>query len=140
MANVYNKGKFGLTTGSILFLSDTIRAMLVTSAYTFDADHNYVSDVVANEVTNGGYVRQDLATKTITEDDSLNRVVFDCDDPVFPSLAAGDTPDALIVYKFGTSDADSELICYGQLVAPASPAGADYTIVIDSAGLLYAGD
>lgn len=97
-SRAYNQGIYQIINRSINFASDTIKVMLVKSTYTFNADHDSLSDV-SGEVTVSGYARQTLANKTITLDDTNDRVKIDGDDPSFASLAAGETAVAAIVYK-----------------------------------------
>lgn len=118
----YNRGKFLIASGgsNLNFASDTIKYLLVTSSYTFNADHNFVSDVSANELSVSGYVggfagagRQTLGSKAVTEDDTNDRAAVDAADPaVHSSLAAGATIGGLVFYKSVTSDSDSPLLFF----------------------------
>lgn len=138
----YNKGKFLLLNGSINLTSDTIKVMLVSSAYTFNADHNFVSDVSANEisVTNytggfGGGGRQTVGTKTFTEDDTNDWAYFDAADNVWTALGAGATIGGAILIKEITNDAASPLIAFLDLTDTATNGG-DITIAWNSGGLI----
>lgn len=86
----------------------TYRAMLLLSTYTFNPDHDYVSDVVAYEAAGG--TRQTLASRVVTIDDSLNSAVFDFDDVTFPTVTTGQTLGGMIVYRYVTGDSDSVLV------------------------------
>lgn len=94
--------------------SDTIRVMLVTSAYTPNQDgHDYVDDVRANEVVGTGYTAGGaaLASKTATYDAATNTVKFDAADVTW----AGSTITAryAVVYNdAGATDAQKPLIAY----------------------------
>lgn len=111
-----------------------VEVLLVTATYTYNPDHNFVSDIT-NEITNGGYVRQNLTGRTKTENDASDRVEFDASDTTFPTLAAGDQPAAAIVFRNTGVDATSELICFNTLTAPPAPNGGDYTIVWAATGV-----
>ena len=69
---LYPAGLKYLTDGTTVFLSDTIKLMLVNASYVYNAAHAHVSDVVANELSGTGYTggfggsgRKTLASKTI---------------------------------------------------------------------------
>jgi len=136
-AALYNRGKYKLGDGSTAWASADIRCLLVTSSYTFDADHNTVSQLT-NELSGGSYARVALSSKTITEDDTLDRVTYDAADTTFASLgAAAGTPARAILYKYNASDASAELISCHDLTSPPTPNGGDYTIVWSSSGTFY---
>ena len=140
MAYVYNRGKLILSNASTDWTSTDIRVLLVTSAYAYNEDNNYVSDITG-ELSGGGYSRQPLTTRTITQDDTTNRSVLAGANTLFASLgAAAGNPAAAIVYKYNVSDAAAELISYEVLTAPPIPNGGDYTIVWSPDGVVYLGD
>lgn len=112
MANTtYNHGKFEIGTGVILWASgaQTFRCLLTTGGYVPDPDHNFVSDVT-NELAGGGYARQDIAGRTVTEDDANDRADFKGNATSFTGLSSVQTFRWVVVYKFVTVDADSILI------------------------------
>lgn len=111
-SNLYNPGLLKLLNGSIDFENDTIKVLLVGSGHTFDKTDEFVSDVVANEVTNvsgSGYERKTLGSKTILLDAGNDRVEYDCANPTYTSINAGTIVSA-VVYKEVTTDADSPII------------------------------
>lgn len=137
MSGMFNRGMYVLTDGATPWTSSDFRALLVTSSFSFDPDLNTVSQIT-NELSGGGYARVALSSKTRTEDDSLNRVVFDAADATFAALGlAAGTPARVIVYKYNASDASAELISCHDLTSPPAPNGGDYTIVWASSGLFY---
>lgn len=74
MANAaFNKGKFQLTQYKWASETPDIGVILVTSAYTFNVDHNTVSQLT-NEVSGTGYARKliDSTARTVNEDDTSN--------------------------------------------------------------------
>lgn len=138
MANaLYNNFKEVVMEGSIDFTTNTIKLMLVTSGYTFDADHVFVSSVVpaSNEFADASYSRATLGTKTVTQDDTDDEGVFDAADVTFSSLAGGETAAAAIIYKEVTNDADSLLIAYVDDVDFTSNGG-DVTIQWNTEGII----
>lgn len=106
---VYNKFKTQ-SLGSLTLPTDDIRVLLVSSSYTFDADHHFVSDVVASELSGTGYARVALTSKTLTEDDTNDRSIFNAANLTYTAINAG-TIDAAIVYKEAASDATRQLVC-----------------------------
>jgi hypothetical protein len=93
----------------------TIRVMLVAPGYTFDPDHTTVSQVTEISAI-GGYVpgfagagRRTLSSYAVTYDATNNRLVFDCEDVVWSTVALSGSPNigGVLVYIQGTSDADS---------------------------------
>lgn len=137
MASItYNKGAFQIQSGTLVYTTDTIKAMLVQSSYTPNKDHNFVSDVVASEISVSGYSRQTLASKTLTEDDTNDRVVYDAADPAFGSLAAGQTIGGVVIFKDTGADGTSPLIFFND-TADTATNGNTVTFQIDAAGLGY---
>lgn len=86
MAGWTNRGRFQIlrahASGTDLE-ADVIVATLIKDNYTFNPDHNVVTDFSASEVSGGSYARQTLGTKTVTEDDAGDRAFFDAADSVF---------------------------------------------------------
>jgi len=79
----YAKFVFHTQRQAFDFLGATIKALLLANAHTPNMNgHEFLSDIVANEIADAGYVRQSLSGKTITQDGS-NRTVYDADDVDF---------------------------------------------------------
>lgn len=124
---------------------DTIRAILLKTTYTFDKDHDYVSDVVAHEVTGTGYVagwggagRVALASKTLTLDDANNIVVFDSADPSWAGINLAHQIGGIALFVPKTADSDSPLICFdGDAAAgfPVTTSGGTYTHAWNASGI-----
>lgn len=112
MANaVYNRGKYLIFTNAIGVASD-LRVLLVKSSYTFDATHNVVTDVSADEISAAGYARAPLSNEAITEDDGNGFAYLDADDTVMGSIATGQTIGGAILYKYNASDASADLVAF----------------------------
>lgn len=97
--------------------SANIKVMLVNS-HTFNPDHEFVSDVVADEFVGTGYTgghngagRKALSSKTIADDTANDRIELDAADPSAWTGLNGDTVAWAIVFEQGASDAASHLIC-----------------------------
>lgn len=125
---LFNRGKFLLGTGGVVWGTTDVRVLLVTSGYTFDADHATVSQIT-NELSGGGYVRKTTAGGVATQNNTNDRVEYDMNDIVWTALgAAAGNPVAAIVYKYNASDASAELIAKIDLTSPPIPNGGDVTV------------
>lgn len=136
----YTRGLYEMASG-IVYTTAGLKLLLVDANYTFDKDHDYVSDVVANELTGTGYTggfggsgRKSLATKTLTLDDTNDRIVLDADDLTWSGINAG-TAAAAILFRELTNDASSPLWAY---LDPANVVtnGGDVTLIWNAAGIL----
>lgn len=99
----------GYRSNNIDFTSATVRAILVNASVSYDRTHQFVSSVVAGELTPS--TRPTLASKTRTDNGS-NAWVFDAADLTFPTITNALTANAIILYQFVTNDADSRLMVY----------------------------
>ena len=114
MANaLYPKFKELLLSGSVNMTTDTIKAMLIKTGYTYSATHQYVSDVSAYD--NGR--SSALSNKTVTDG------IFDADD-ITITATTNTQVIAIVLYKDTTEDTTSPLIAYIDNVAgiPFTPA------------------
>jgi len=129
---IFNRGAQGLLDGTITWTSATIKARLSrTSENAISKD--------ATTMTGLGLSATDLTfgSKTgPTEDQSTDRIKFDCGDPTFAAVAAGAEVDKIIVFKFVTNDAGSTPIAVVS-ITPITPNGGDIVVTIDAAGLFY---
>lgn len=111
MANVaYNKGKTIL--GGSADWSDgaqTYRALLCTSAYVPTTNDDFVA-AVTNELSGGGYVRQAVVNRSVVEDAANDRGNYVADNTQWTGLSSIERVKWVVVFKFNTNDADSELI------------------------------
>lgn len=141
MANAfYNKGKAELSSGGgVSWTGDTIKIALVTSAYTPDIDaHDFFNDVT-NEVSGTGYTAggATLASKTKTQDNATDRIVFDAADPTWASSTI--TARGAVVYKDTGNAATSPLLAYIDFGTNISSTGAAFTITFSADGVIYLG-
>lgn len=102
MANaLWNKGREGFLDGSIDWDTNDIRVLLVESTYSFNAAHQFVSDLGTND--NGRSAA--LGSKTVTDG------VADAADTSLVATAAV-ACNALAIYQYNASDAAARLIAY----------------------------
>ena len=135
---LYNRGKLIMVDGTVTWGTTVVNCLLVTSSYTPNADHNFVSEVTANELSGGNYVRKTLANEAgPTEDDTNDRITYNADDITWTALqAAAGTPAYAIIYDdTAGTDATKELIAWITLTSPPTPNGGDYQVQWDAAGL-----
>jgi len=137
MAQLYNSGIGILADGTVSWATSSIRALIVDSGQVFDVTDVFVSDVVADEVTNAtgtGYARKTLTGKTVTVDQVNDRVVFDASDVTYTAVETNETWDAVILYLDSNADATSRLIAYIEIDSLVTN-GSDATIVWASTGI-----
>lgn len=134
---IYNSFKKNIMNGTIDLDTDTIKVMLVTSAYTPDQDAHDFRDDVTNEVSGTGYSAGGaaLANKAVTADNTDNEGVFDADDLTWSTSTI--TARGAVLYKSrgGASSAD-ELICYLDFGADKSSSGGNFTLQWAAEGII----
>jgi hypothetical protein len=92
---------------SVDFNSDTVRAIFVTTGYTYNTAHNFFDDLTTTQ-GDGGSGRangEQLITPTTTNG------VLDADDTIFASVTVT-AANAIILYKDTGADATSPLVAY----------------------------
>ena len=137
MANAaYNTGYKLAFDGTNVWGAADYRAMMLDSTGTaaYDATHDDVADVVANEISQAA--RATLGNEAIVQDDTNDQIECDCDDIVFSSLAAGDTPDCVVIYLHTGVEANDILLCMAELTTPPAPNGGDYTLNVHADGIM----
>lgn len=143
-SGVYNKGKYSIGKGTVDWENDTIKVMLLNTSHAFNPDHNFVGDIVANEISGvanytggfGGSGRKTLATATVTENDTDDAADYDAVDPAWTALGAGDTIRYAVYIKEITNDAASVLICCQDLGANYPTNGGDFSLTLNARGIM----
>lgn len=111
---------------SINFVSDTIKAALISAGYTFSAADQFYSALTPGSNVVG--TPQTLGGKTVTGG------VFDANDPTFTAVT-GPQVVAAVLYKDTGVAGTSPLIAYIDSASsglPVTPNGGDITIVWDN--------
>lgn len=100
MASIaYNRHRYRLANGDFRPATAVLRAMLTTSGYTPNKDHNTLSDIT-NEISTGAYSRQTISGLNATEDDAGDQAVVDGTDPAFTGVGNGTQTAAwLIIFE-----------------------------------------
>lgn len=136
-SGVYNSFKRDIADGTIDLVNDTIKAILVTSSYTPNADHDFADDLGANELSGTGYAggfagsgRKTLASKAFSTDTSNDRAEFTFAAITWSAINAGN-PKYLILVKEITNDAATRLIAWLDLGTVVTNGG-DLTVTPDA--------
>jgi hypothetical protein len=149
---MYNLAAKELADGSLDFVAQTIKVMLVDSTYVANRDHDYVDEAGANdpidaELSGTGYTagwgnsgRKTLviAGGQITEDDANDRAEIDSTtNPTWTGINAGTAAAAILIREGGSDDTDSLLICYIDSGGfPVVTGGGDLTINWNAEGII----
>lgn len=141
---VYNIGSFRLQDRTVDFASDTIEVILVKSTYTPNKDDTNTV-YAANEISGvsgytGGYAgagRKVLGTKTITNDTTNDRTVYDAADPSAWTLGTGDTIGAAIIGKKGSADDTTAIPLFYIDFTDTPTNGGTFTLSFSASGIAY---
>lgn len=117
---------------------DTIKVALLTNSYTPDQDaHNYLDDVIANEVSGTGYTAggNTLANKTNNYNSATNVIVLDADDTTWSSSTI--TARYAVIYDATpATNATRPLIGYVDFGSDQSSSNGNFTITWDATGIV----
>ena len=137
MATVYNGYK---TKGFEGDSSLTIKAMLLDSNYTIDADLDvYRDDISADEVSGTNYTAGGVALTSVStnQDNAGDKGQLLADDPTFTNLTVSDIKT--IVYYVDSGLASTDLLICAQTFASAeNRTAADFIVNLDSGILVEA--
>lgn len=110
--------------------TDSIKVMLLSSAYTPNQDsHDYLDDVVANEVAGAGYTAGGaaLSGKTATYDAATNTVKFDANDVTWSASTI--TARYAVVYNdSGATNAAKPLIAYFDFASDRASSNGEFVL------------
>jgi hypothetical protein len=151
-AHMYNAGQYEIGKGRVTTTGSYI-VSLVTTGYTFNADHAAFSDGTTNdpqsyELAVAGYSRQTLGSVTLTQEDTLDYAYLDAADPVFTTLAGGANIGSVIIFPYSTSSTSrgtattgdtgqTLLCCYDTTTIPTN--GSNVTFTLSTQGFLKFG-
>lgn len=138
----YNHGGELIANGTINLNSATLKCMLVRDTYTFNTDHEHVSDINTYELSVTGYTggyggagRKTLGSRTFGHDDTNDYATMDASDlAAWTSLGTGQTIAAAVIIVEGTSDSDSHPLFYVDFTDVA--AGGDFTLQWNASGIV----
>lgn len=130
---VTNKYVALMAAGTVVFASDTIKALLLLSSASPNQDVNFLDEIEASEVTVSGYSRQTLANKSVTEDDANNQVEFSSDNLAFGTLVTGETARYVAFFKDTGVAATSPVLAIDDFTATPTN-GSTFTLSPNSDG------
>lgn len=137
---IYNAWKTRqLGANAIDFVTDDVKVALTTSSYTVDIDtHDFFNDIT-NEVSGTGYTAggQSLATKSVTQDNTNDRGVFDAADVTWASSTIT-ARYGILYYNTGTAST-SPLICQYDFGSDQSSSNGNFTIQWNASGVFAIG-
>lgn len=138
MANeIYNSFKRDIMNGSIDMDTDTIKLMLVTSAYVPNVDTHTKRSDITNEVVGSGYTAGGvtLTNKSVSVDNALNKGVFTADAITIPSASITARGGVLYKSRGGLASAD-EIIAYADFGSDITSTNGDFNITAPIINLL----
>lgn len=136
----FNNYYEALGNADIDFGANTFKAMLMTTAYTFDKTDAFRSDL-SGEASGAGYTAggQTLDNVTITQDDTNNRANIDFDNETFSTVTVTDV-NAYVIYKDTGNAATDILVAYIEFTEGAqSTVGGNFTIIPPAGGAFSIG-
>lgn len=136
---VYNRFAFRLLNGDFDPSTAVVRALLTTSAYTPNNDHNTLNDVT-NELSTGSYGRQTITNLTVTEDDAGDQGVLDGDNPQFSGVGDGTETAAWCVLfeRLAGADATTDPLIAALDITDTLTSGLTLVVRIPATGILTA--
>lgn len=126
MANaLYSKGKEKILSGSINFITDSLKVALVKNTYPQSLSSDEFLTSISAYVLN---TAQAIATPSVTLG------VFDAADVTYTAVTAGDTSEGVVIYKDTGVAGTSPLIAYIDTITgfPLATNGGDITIQWDN--------
>jgi hypothetical protein len=143
MGYLTDKARELLLAGTLNLKTDDIYFVLLNASGGASKDTEYLSEVVANEVSGTGYTggyggagRKSIGAtgdRTVTHSGSTHKASLDVVDPTWTGANFGTVGEVLTIKK-GTSDADSLVISYDDITDVVTNGG-DWTYAIAAAGL-----
>ena len=143
-SRAYNAGVKAIADRTVDFAADTIEIVLVKSTYTMNPD-DVNGTPAASEITGvsgytggvGGAGRKVLASKTITNDTTNDRTVFDAADPSAWTLGAGDTIGGAVIQKKGSASDATAVPLWFLDFTDVITNGSTFSIAFDALGIAY---
>lgn len=123
------KKKQGSGGANVNWISGAVKAVLIASAYTYDAAHEFLSDIPSGDRIS---ISGALTSKAVTDG-----AAYQSANARFDSVT-GPACDAVGLFIDSGSPTTSPLICYIDADhitgLPITPAGASYNVIVDPAG------
>lgn len=140
----FDSGLRDVLDGTISLITDTIKLMLVGPGYAPNKAHDFIDDLVAQELSGPGYTggfggagRKTIAGKAWSTDTTNHRVEFTFNGVLWVAIDAGIGAYGILVKEI-TNDAASRLIGYLDFNPDVQFNGGDFTGTPDATlGALY---
>lgn len=116
--------------------SDSLKLMLTTSAYAYNANTDRYQSSVTNEVTGTGYVAGGIALTGVTVTDAAGVYTLDANNANFGTLTVTGIRTAVLYDATPGSAATNPLIWLCDFGADSSPGGVNFTIAFNASGIL----
>lgn len=130
-STVYNIAKTRFAQGLLTWKASggtTMKAALVTSSYTVDADHNNM-DSVASYVIG---TRMAVVPADPTQDDANNKAALKASNITFSSVATGSTAKGIVIHEYNADDTLAYLVAYIEFSPTIATNDGDIQVVFDS--------
>lgn len=116
---IYPKGAEKILSGAVNFLVDPLKVALMSNAYTYNAAHEFLSDITAP-----------IGAPLALTGRSVANGVFDADDADFGALPGGDTIVSAVIYKDTGDASTSPLLLHQTAVTglPLSTNGSEFAL------------
>ena len=131
LSYAYNSGGPFWNDPSAVFMC----VLLTGGAYTFDKDHNWLTDITGYEFNDASYNREAVSNRSITEDDTSDLGKFDADDTTFTALNSGNVSSVAIVHSGSTEGTSALVVHLSGSDFPKPANGGDFTIQYASNGV-----
>jgi hypothetical protein len=134
-AKMYGNALLKALNKEVNYITDTIKVMLCTSAYTPNQDAHIYKSSITGEVTGTGYTAggATLTNKTMTYDGATNTIKLDADDVVWVSSTI--TARYAVIYDDTGTDSTSTLLGYIDFGEDKISSAGDFKITWDTAGI-----
>lgn len=117
----YTIGKQHFLSGDADLDTATIKAMLVSSSYTFSASETTIATAAGNR----------LGTDQTLSSKSVANGIFDAADATWSAVASGSTAIGVVIYRFVSNDTDSVPLVFID-IADTATNGGDITLQWDN--------
>jgi uncharacterized protein YdaL len=142
MANlIYNSVTLEIQKQVINLETDTIKMMLVTSAYVPNVDTHSKRSHITGEISGGGYPAGGIVldNKTLTQDNDINKTIWDADDVTFTGIALDDCAGCVLYKSRGGAASADELITYLGFPEPVTMTSGIFIVPFSVNGILTLG-
>lgn len=130
-SGIHNRWKANVMNQEIDMEGDVIKVMLLTDSHAFDATHNQLSEIVANEVAGTGYDAggKALVSKAVTQGATTKWDADDLEWTVATFIARYAVP-------YDDDMANDDLICCFDFGANKSVSGGTFTLQFHTDGII----